>query len=258
MHETMFDHPIVKKNIELLKAYGVTFIGPRIEEKKAKIAHIDEIVQQTTELILESTALKRDMEGMRVLVTSGATREYIDPIRYISNPSSGKMGIALAVEAQKRGAEVTLIYGRGITATVPYTMTTFEIVSTAELNQKIEELLRNEHFDIFICAAAISDFTPEEVADHKISSQGHLTVKLKPTEKCIEVARAADPNVHIIPFKAEYNVSTEQMIDNAFNRLQKTRSLLICANDVSKPEQGFESDKNAIYVIDAENLKFGL
>ncbi|MHA1129879.1 MAG: bifunctional phosphopantothenoylcysteine decarboxylase/phosphopantothenate--cysteine ligase CoaBC [Candidatus Helarchaeota archaeon] len=253
MHETMYDHPIVDQNIQTLKSYGVHFIGPRIEEKKAKIAHIDEIIQQTTEIIIASATLERDMEGLRVLVTSGPTREHIDPVRFITNPSTGKMGVALAVEAQKRGAEVTLLYGKGTTATIPYTMRKIQFTSTADLNEKIETLLKRERYDLFICAAAISDYTPDKIVEHKIASkQQELNIKLKPTNKCIELARATDPAVHIIPFKAEYNVDTEKLIECAYNRLKQTNSLLICANDVGKPEQGFESDKNAIHVIDAD------
>ena len=253
MHETMYAHPIVKKNIETLKRYGVNFIGPRIEEKKAKIAHIDDIVEQTTEFILETSALHHDMEGLRVLVTSGPTREHIDPVRFITNPSTGKMGVALAVEAMHRGADVTLIYGKGTSAEIPETIRKVEIISTAELNKHIDRLLRAEKFDLFICAAAISDYTPEDTANHKIASkQQDLSVKLRPTAKCIEVARAADPNVFMIPFKAEHNVSPEQLIESAHSRLLETDANIICANDVGKPEQGFESEKNAIYVIDKD------
>ncbi|TFG05147.1 MAG: bifunctional phosphopantothenoylcysteine decarboxylase/phosphopantothenate--cysteine ligase CoaBC [Promethearchaeota archaeon] len=253
MHETMYDHPIVKKNIAKLKRYGIYFIGPRMEEKKAKIAHIDDIVQQTTEFILESTALHHDMDGLRVLVTSGPTREYIDPVRFITNPSTGRMGVALAVEAGQRGADVTLVYGKGTTADIPENMRTIQIITAADLNETIDKLLRNEKYDMFICAAAISDYTPVEVVEHKIASkQPGLDLKLKPTAKCIEVARAADPKVFIIPFKAEHNIDTEKLINCAHKRLIETNSQLICANDVGKPEQGFESDKNAIYVIDPQ------
>jgi len=253
MHETMYSHPIVTKNIAILKKYGVYFIGPRMEEKKAKIAHIDEIVQKTTEFILESSALQHDMEGLKVLITSGPTREHIDPVRFITNPSTGKMGVALAVEAMQRGADVTLIYGKGTTADIPMNMKTLEIISTEELNENIDKLLRNDKYDIFICAAAISDYTPIDIVEHKIASkQPGLDLKLKPTEKCIEIARAADPDVFLIPFKAEHNVSPEKLIDCAHKRLLDTNSNLICANDVGKPQQGFESDKNAIYVIDKQ------
>jgi len=253
MHETMYEHPIVKKNIDTLKSYDVHFVGPRFEEKKAKIAHVDEIVQEITEILLEAGSSQYDMEGMRVLVATGPTRELIDPIRFISNRSSGKMGVALAVEAKKRGADVTLIYGRGTTASIPENMPKYEIVSTADLNEKIEQLLKTEKYDIFICAAAICDFTPTEYVDYKISSkQPDLVLKLKPTQKCIETARAADPNIFLIPFKAEYNISEENLIERAYQRLLETQSNLICANDVSPEEQGFESDKNLIYVIDSD------
>ncbi len=253
MHETMYEHPIVKRNIEILKSYGVRFIGPRFEEKKAKIAHVDEIVQEISEIILEAGSFQRDMEGLKVLIATGPTREYIDPVRFISNRSSGKMGVAIAVEAQKRGADITLIFGRGTTATIPETMRKYEIISTADLNERIENLLTTEKYDIFICAAAISDFTPEEYVDRKISSkQSDLVLKLKPTKKCIETARGADPNVFLIPFKAEYNLGTEKLIERAYQRLLETHSNLICANDVAPEEQGFESDKNLIHVIDTD------
>lgn len=196
MHETMYEHPIVKKNIDTLKSYDIRFVGPRFEEKKAKIAHVDEIVQEITEILLEANSTQHDMEGLRILIATGPTRELIDPIRFISNRSSGKMGVALALEAKKRGADVILIYGRGTTAVLPENIPKFEITSTAELCEKIDHLLTTEKYDMFICAAAISDFTPEEYADYKISSkQSGLVLKLKPTQKCIEVARAADPNV---------------------------------------------------------------
>jgi phosphopantothenoylcysteine decarboxylase/phosphopantothenate--cysteine ligase len=253
MHETMYAHPIVKKNIETLKRYGIYFVGPRMEEKKAKIAHIDDIVQQTTEFILESSALQHDMKGLKVLITSGPTREHIDPVRFITNPSTGKMGVALAMEAVQRGAEVTLIYGKGSTAETPENMRKIEFINAKELNTQIDRMLRSEKYDIFICAAAISDYTPTEVVKHKIvSKQPELNVQLKPTDKCIEIARAADPDVFLIPFKAEHNVGSKKLIECAHKRLIETNSQLICANDVGKPEQGFESDKNSIYVIDKE------
>jgi len=115
MHESMYRHPVVMENVEKLRSIGVDVLMPRFEEEKAKIPGTEEIV----EAVVSKLTGKRSLEGSRVLITAGPTREYLDGFRFISNPSSGKMGIAIAEEALRRGAEVTLVYGPGTVAPPP-------------------------------------------------------------------------------------------------------------------------------------------
>ena len=254
MHYSMFEHPIVRENIRKLRDHGVIFLGPRIEENKAKIEHVDEIVTAIVKIL--KTHPTQDLEGKRILITAGPTREYIDGVRFITNPSTGRMGIAIAREAILRGAEdVTIVYGPG-TAEVPQNenVKIINVTSAEEMNNAVKTELKKDSYDAFICSAAIADYTPIEKKDHKIRSQAPdgLMVQLKSTDKCIEVARNADSEVSICAFKAEYNVPKEDLIENAYIGLQKYKADLIIANDVGKEKTGFQHKTNEVYMIDKE------
>jgi len=254
MHYSMFEHPIVRQNIRKLRDLGVIFLGPRIEENKAKIEHVDEIVTAVVKIL--KTHPTQDLEGKRILITAGPTREYIDGVRFITNPSTGRMGIAIAREAILRGAEeVTIVYGPG-TAELPQNenVKIIHVTSAEEMNDAVKTELKKDSYDAFVCSAAIADYTPVERKDHKIRSQAPdgLTVQLKSTDKCIEVARNADSEVSICAFKAEYNVPKDDLIENAYKGLQKYKADLIIANDVGKENIGFQHKTNEVYMIDKE------
>jgi len=252
MHQTMYHHPIVMENIEKLKKYGVKFIGPRFEEKKAKLARIDDIIQTIIEELIGQI---QDLKGLKILITTGPTREYVDAIRYISNPSSGKMGLEIAKNAKDRGADVTLIYGKGTSVEIPPIFKTIEVVSTEDLSNAICKELENEHYDVFICAAAISDFTPVEQLPGKTSSKiSGMTISLKPTPKCIDKAREVDKDVFICGFKAEYKISEEELIRRAREKMKQSGADLIVANDVGRKRRGFESNTNEVYIISDDEV----
>ena len=239
MHSTMYEHPIIKENIEKLKKLGVEFIGPRFEEGKAKVASIEEIVYHVIKKLH-----KKDLSGKRVLVTAGATREYIDPIRFITNRSSGKMGVAIAEEAEFRGAEVTLIRTKG---SVPsFVENQIEVETVEEMLEAIEKELSTKKYDVVILAAAVSDFTPKEKAESKIKSGQPLVIELVPTPKIIQRVKELQPDVFLVGFKAEYGVSEEELIEQARKQIEKAKSDVVIAN---RGEIAFESEVNEVYWV---------
>jgi phosphopantothenoylcysteine decarboxylase/phosphopantothenate--cysteine ligase len=247
MHETMFNHPIVMENIKRLEKYGVKIIGPRIEERKAKLARIDDIIELIIEELIGAI---QDLKGLKFLITTGPTREYVDAIRYISNPASGRMGLEIAKNARERGAEVTLLYGKGTSVEIPPIFKAIEVTSTEELSDFIGEELTKFHYDVFICAAAICDFAPNLVLPGKTSSKSSdFAIEFSPTPKCIDKAREVDDSVYICGFKAEYQITTEELIKRARRKMKEARANIIVANDVGKEKRGFESETNEVYLV---------
>ncbi|MBD3212332.1 MAG: bifunctional phosphopantothenoylcysteine decarboxylase/phosphopantothenate--cysteine ligase CoaBC [Candidatus Lokiarchaeota archaeon] len=249
MHESMFRHPILKENMTKLRKYGVEILGPRIAEGKAKIARIDDIIDRTIDILVA----KKDLDGKKILVTAGPTREYIDEIRFVSNDSSGRMGIELAKEASARGADVLLVNGKS-SVEVPDYLNVKNVVSTDDFINTVNKELKNNTYDMFICAAAISDYSPIDCIEGKISSDKvkELQVNMRLTPKIIDKAREVNKNVFVVAFKAETNVSRTELIDRAYARLQKSDADLIVANDVGREDVGFESSENEVYIIDKE------
>ncbi|NJE25302.1 bifunctional phosphopantothenoylcysteine decarboxylase/phosphopantothenate--cysteine ligase CoaBC [Thermococcus sp. MV5] len=242
MHSTMYEHPIIKENIEKLKKLGVEFIGPRFEEGKAKIASIEEIVYRVLKKLH-----KKDLLGKKVLVTAGATREYIDPIRFITNKSSGKMGVAIAEEAELRGAEVTLIKTKG--SVESFVEDQIEVETVGEMLEAIKNELMSKKYDVVVLAAAVSDFTPKEKAEKKIKSGQSMILELLPTPKIIQRIKEIQPNVFLVGFKAEYGVNEEELIIRARKQIEKAKSDVVIAN---KGEIAFESETNEVYWVTSE------
>lgn len=251
MHESMYNHPILKKNIETLQGYGVDILVPRIQENKAKIMENEDIVS----FVLTKLSNKKDLKNINFLVTAGPGREFIDRIRYITNPSSGKMGIEIVNEIIARGGNVTVILGRTATVKPPPNVETI-LVDTAEdyLKNVIDQLTKNK-FDVFISAAAIPDFTPVKKYEEKISSsKNELKIDLKPTPKIIDAARQQCNDLFIVAFKAETNLNSEDLIQKAYKRMVDGKINMIVANDVyNNPQAGFQSNNNEVFIIQDNN-----
>ena len=247
MHESMYRHPILEKNERKLREYGVEIIGPRISEGKAKIARIDDIIDRVIDLLVTN----KDLEGKKVLITAGPSQEAIDSVRYVSNKSSGRMGIELAKEASARGAEVLLIAGECM-AKIPDYINTQNVISTDDFIKAVKDEISYNNYDFFISAAAVSYYKPIECIEVKISYDNveELQVNMKLTPKIIDVARKKDYNLFIVAFKAETNVSKSELIDRAYNRLVKSEADLIVANDIGRDDIGFSSKYNEVYIID--------
>ncbi|NJF24840.1 bifunctional phosphopantothenoylcysteine decarboxylase/phosphopantothenate--cysteine ligase CoaBC [Thermococcus sp. Bubb.Bath] len=244
MHSTMYDHPIVKENIEKLKKLGVEFIQPRFEEGKAKVASIEEITYHVIRKLH-----KKDLAGKHILVTAGATREYIDPIRYITNASSGKMGVAIAEEAELRGAEVTLIKTKGSVPSLVENQ--IEVETVEEMLEAIENELKSKKYDIVILAAAVSDFRVKDKAAAKIKSGKPLTLELEPTPKIIDRVKALQPAVFLVGFKAETGLSEEELLKAARKQIERAGSDLVVANTLS----AFGSEENEVMLVGRASVK---
>jgi len=249
MHEPLYDHPIVRENIERLKRIGVEFIDPEIVEGKAKIASTDRIVKA---VIAKLASHKKDLQGLRVLVTAGPTVEHIDPVRVITNRSSGKMGVAIAEETVSRGAETTLILGPGSILPPPGAKTV-RIESTEELLDATVRELRQGRHDLVFAAGAPSDYKPRSASPRKLKTRKEksITLELQATPKVIAEARKAGPNAFIVAFKTEHNVSNEELISEAVEILSERTADLVAANDVGHEGVGFQADTNELYVVDA-------
>ncbi len=248
-HESMYRHPILEENLKKLKSFGVEVLGPRISEGKAKMVRVNTIVDRVIDLLIS----KKDLEGKRVLITAGPSREYIDQIRFVSNDSSGRMGIEIAKEASARGADVLLIAGKCLVK-IPDYLNTINVISTEDFIKAVKDELEFKDYDFFICAAAISDYTPETCIEGKISTDviSELKINMRLTPKIINEARHKNHRVFIIAFKAETNVSRSELIDRAYKRLVESNADLIVANDVGREDIGFESKENEVYIIDTE------
>jgi len=249
MHESMYNHPVLTENIKRLKELGVEFVGPRIEEGKAKIAETREIA----DAVVRRLTVRQDFSGLKVLVTAGPTVEYIDPIRVVTNRSSGKMGVAIAEEALKRGAEVTLIYGPG-TATPPSRANIISVETTEHMHEAVVSELKSRKYDMVIAVAAAADWTLEKPYSYKVSTRElrSLNLELKPTKKIIDCVKKISPRTFLVAFRAEYKLSEKDLIESAYRRLLEADADLIVVNDVSKKNVGFGTETNEVFIVDEE------
>ena len=248
MNTTMWEHPATQRNLDQLRSDGVHIMEPDAGEMACKtigpgrLSEPDRIVAAALEILASSRA--RDLTGERILITVGATREEIDPVRFISNRSSGRMGFALAEAAAKRGAEVTVV--RGVTTVeAPAGVRVIKALSAEEMFKAVASEAGNA--SVFIGAAAIADYRPSERAAEKIKkSQETLTLTLERTPDVLsQVAAARSNGMLVIGFAAE----TENVIENARQKLASKNLDAIVANDVSRADSGFDTTTNAVTII---------
>jgi phosphopantothenoylcysteine decarboxylase/phosphopantothenate--cysteine ligase len=248
MHASMYRHPIVMENVEKLRSIGVEVLMPRVEEEKAKIPTTGEIV----EAVISKLSELRDYEGVRVLVTAGPTREYLDGFRFITNPSSGKMGVAVAREAMRRGGEVTLVYGSG-SAKPPIGAKVIPVETTNEMLDTVVGELEGSLYDLAVFSAAAADFGPEERDMVKMSSSlESWRINLVSRPKIIDRVKKVTPGIFLVGFKAEYSVSDDELVKKAQARMESGGIDLIVANDVARAKTGFGHDTNEAFIINRE------
>ncbi|MEM3507130.1 MAG: bifunctional phosphopantothenoylcysteine decarboxylase/phosphopantothenate--cysteine ligase CoaBC [Candidatus Bathyarchaeia archaeon] len=247
MHASMYNHPVLIENIEKLEKLGVKFLKPRIEEGKAKIVALEEVLEAVIAMLYE-----KDMKGLNVLVTAGPTIEHIDPIRILTNKSSGKMGIAIAKEAFRRGAKVTLIYGPGLIQP-PHNIKIIHVETSKEIYDKVISELESNEYDIFVSAAAVSDFMLEKPYSYKINTHNvnELKLELKTVPKIVEKVKKISPKTFLIIFKAEYKVSNEELIKSSYDLLKEVNADLVVGNDVARKGVGFRTETNEVVIVES-------
>jgi phosphopantothenoylcysteine decarboxylase/phosphopantothenate--cysteine ligase len=248
MHRSMYENEIIRNNIHRLKAIGVFFVEPTMVENKAKVPSPNEVLDRVFEIFSYNIV----HSDKKILVTAGSTLERIDPVRVLTNLSSGKMGISIAEIAAKQGMEVTLIYGHGeVSPPLLPNINTIRIESAAEMYEKIKfEILKNDPHIMFHCAA-VSDFTLSHPAGQKIDSRKRsLNLKMTPTKKIIDEVKKWKRELILVAFKAEFQVSVESLVEQAYKKLKKCNADFIVANDLDRIGCGFGSDTSEVYIID--------
>ena len=260
MHTEMWEHPAVQDNLEILRRRGVLVVPPgegRLaggDVGAGRLAEPADVLHAVEEaLVASATAGPRDLGGLHVLVTAGGTREAIDPVRVISNRSSGKQGYALAAEAAARGARVTLV--TTIDRPAPPGVDIVEVVSAADMEAVVVPAATDA--DIVIMAAAVADFRPARTATqklkkHEFGADGNPAILLEPTHDfLVDLGAAKRDGQVLVGFAAE----TTDLIANATAKLERKRLDLIVANDVAAPGVGFEHDTNAVVLLDSRGMR---
>jgi phosphopantothenoylcysteine decarboxylase/phosphopantothenate--cysteine ligase len=240
MHESMFRHPAVVENLVKLKSWGISIVGPKLEEGIAKIAANEEIV-----LEVERALGNKILENRKIIITSGSTAESLDPIRILTNRASGKTGRELALEAYRNGADVTLVHRDRLGFAGIRELFT---ESAADMTDAVLSELE-KGYDVLISSAAIADYTAEP-SPKKIKSGGELVLKLEPTRKLIKECRQKYPDLVIIGFKAETGIEKDELLRRAASTLKTSKLDLIAANDVEKGGMGTE--ENELYLLGRE------
>lgn len=252
MNTNMFTNQIVQDNLEKLRNYGWTVIPPDSGRLACgsvgagKMPSEDVLVSY----ILKAIACEKDYAGKKVLITAGATQEALDPVRYITNHSTGKMGYAAAYRAMLRGADVTLVTGRTAIESPPF-VETVQITSAEDMYNAVTE--RFCESDVAIMAAAVADYTPENFSENKIKKHsGDMCIPLKRTKDILsEICKSKRDNQFVCGFSME----TENLIENSRRKLETKNCNMIAANSLKCSGAGFGTDTNVITLITKDNIE---
>ncbi len=256
MNSNMYENTIVQDNLLKLKKFGYKIISPIYghlacgENGNGKMPEPSELYQY----IEKELAFNKDMQGLNVLVTAGATQESIDPVRYITNHSSGKMGYAIAKNAMLRGANVTLISGQTSLPNIPF-IKNIKVVSAQDMFESVKDNINQ--CDILIMSAAVADYTPLNVSDNKIKkSDDNMYISLKRTT---DILRYVGENKRNNQFICGFSMETENMIENSKAKLKNKKLDMIACNNLKTEGAGFQVDTNVITLITNDGqIEFGL
>ena len=251
MNTNMYENPVVQANLKKLKEFGMEVIEPASGMLACRVEGKGKLPSEEVllEYILREIQFEKDMTGKKVLVTAGATQEAIDPVRYITNHSTGKMGYALAKIAMRRGADVTLITAP-TNLPAPLFADVVPVVSAQEMFDAVKE--RAPQMDIIIKAAAVADYTPVSVSDEKIKKKdGDLSLPLRRTTDILAyLGEHRKPGQFICGFSME----TENLVENSKKKLQKKNADLIVANNLRDEGAGFGTDTNVVTLVMEEGI----
>ncbi len=246
MNTQMFENPIVQDNLKKLEHYGYEVIQPAVGLLACKDVGAGKMPEPETllEYILREVAYEKDLKGKKILVTAGPTQEPIDPVRYLTNHSSGKMGYAIAKVCSMRGAEVTLVSGK--TAIKPPLFVDVVPVTTArEMYEAVIE--RSDRQDIVIKAAAVADYRPKTISEQKVKkTDGELSIEMERTD---DILKYLGEHKRANQFLCGFSMETEHMLENSRKKLQKKNLDMIVANNVKVEGAGFAGDTNIVTLI---------
>lgn len=252
MNHNMFHNPIVQDNIKKLASYGYEIVAPATGMLANGDIGDGRMPDESIllEYILREIAFTKDLAGKKVVVTAGATREHIDPVRFITNHSTGKMGIAIAKAAMYRGADVTLVKGH-TDIDAPMFVNVIEAESAEDMFNAVTSV--SDEADIIIKAAAVADYTPVVTADEKIKkSDGDAVISLKRTKDILKYLGEHKKDGQFI---CGFSMETENVTENSIAKLKKKNADMICANSLRKAGAGFGTDTNIISVITNKGIK---
>lgn len=249
MNTNMYENPIVQDNMEKLKRFGMEVITPDTGHLACGDTGMGKMPSEETLLsyILKEIQCDKDMKGKKVLVTAGATREKIDPVRYITNHSTGRMGYAIARAAMLRGAEVTLVTGKTSLMPPPF-VRIIEIESAEDMYNAVMSNAASS--DIIVKAAAVADYRPKKPADNKIKKKdGEMLLELERTK---DILKTLGENRRENQFICGFSMETENMVENSREKLYKKSIDMIVANNLRTAGAGFETDTNIVTFITKE------
>ena len=252
MNTNMYTNIIVQDNIAKLKRYGVHFITPATGRLACDDVGIGKLASEDVLMdnILREIAMPHDLEGLKVVVTAGPTREKIDPVRYLSNNSTGKMGYAIAKVAMMRGANVTLISGP-TSLDKPRFVDAIDVVSARDMYEAVVEEAKDA--DVVIKAAAVADYRPDTVADEKIKKKdGDMSISLERTD---DILASLGANKSDKLFLCGFSMETENLIENSRKKLDKKNLDMIVCNNLKVAGAGFGTDTNVVTFITKSDIK---
>jgi len=256
MHEAMYDNQLVIDNILKLKKIGVNFLESIISEGKAKVIPPDQALKLVLEFFTKVEKKRNVLSNKNILITSGGTMEYIDPIRVITNLSSGKMGYAIVKECLEQGAKVTHIVGNSSIYSTSNSfnlenLITIKVNTSDEMYSKVIYEITSKKYDIVIFAAAVTDFKLAQTNDKKIPSQISRSINLEliPTKKIINEIKLIDKDLFLVGFKAYYDVPDSYLINKAKEKLTECNADIIVANDVGRKNTRIGSDYNEVFIV---------
>ena len=249
MHASMYDNVAVKKNIDFLKN-KIDFQKPQMIEGKAKAPEPEDVLDH----ILKKYGLSSILKDKKILMTAGPTIEYIDPVRVITNQSSGKTGVLLASELISAGSKVTLVYGPGIEKP-PKGAKVIKVLTSKEMFDVVKQEMKKK-FDVVIMAAATADYTPENPSKKKIKSDSErIKISLKKIPKIIDQIKKYQKNVVLVGFKAEVNLSKNDLIKVAKQKLQDSKADMIIANDIGSIRYKKNPENNEVFIVDSGKVR---
>ena len=246
MNTAMYENPVLQDNLRLLEKYGYQIIEPASghlacgDSGKGKMPEPDELLSW----VLKEIAYKKDLTGKKILVTAGPTQESIDPVRFITNHSSGKMGYAIARAAMLRGADVTLVTGPVSIAPPPF-VRVVPVLSAEDMFQAVTSV--SDRQDAVIKAAAVADYTPLSVSDQKVKKKdGEMNIELKRTKDILKFLGEHKPDGQ---FLCGFSMETENMLQNSRKKLAQKHVDMIVANSLRTSGAGFGTDTNVVTLI---------